>query len=163
MADLARFRRAQDERHSGFAAALSELRAGRKTGHWIWYVFPQLAGLGMSEMSRVYGIADVDEAIDYVRDPVLRGRLLSAATAVLEQQRAGTPLSRLMGSSIDVVKLLSSMTLFGAIAHRLQQTDPTDEGSRLAEIAADILKAAEAEGYPRCEFTLRALASSNRW
>ena len=70
VSDLERFKRAQDQPHSGFATALSELRSGRKTGHWIWYVFPQLSGLGTSDVSQIYGIADVTEATDYLRDPV---------------------------------------------------------------------------------------------
>ena len=96
---LERFTRAQDQPHSGFAAAFAELRAGRKTGHWIWYVFPQLAGLGTSEASQLYGIRDGAEAIAYLRDPVPRGRLLSAATAVLERparrRAARTPHGRI--------------------------------------------------------------------
>lgn len=157
MPHLERFKLAQAERHSGFETALSELHAGRKTGHWIWYVFPQLAGLGMSEMSRVYGIAGVAEATDYLRHPVLRGRLLSAASAVLEATERGVPLSRLMGSSIDVVKLVSSMTLFGAIAGRMKESEPGDDYRALADVAAAILKVAEADGYPPCEFTITFL------
>ena len=107
----------------------------------------------MSEMSRVYGIAGAHEATEYLRDPTLRSRLLAAATAVVEAHRAGVPLGRLMGSSIDAVKLVSSMTLFGAIAGGLQDRV-------LADVAEEILKAAEAEGYPRCDFTRRLLSTT---
>ena len=158
MSDLERFKRAQDQPHSGFATALSELRSGRKTGHWIWYVFPQLSGLGTSDVSQIYGIADVTEATDYLRDPVLRGRLLSAAATVVERQRAGVSLPRLMGSPIDVLKLISSLTLFGSIASRLHATEANEEYRRLADVAEEILAAAESEGYPPCRFTLRSLA-----
>ena len=158
MSDLERFKRAQDHPHSGFATALAELRAGRKTGHWIWYVFPQLPGLGKSEVSQIYGIADVTEATDYLRDPVLRGRLLSAATTVVERQRAGVSLPSLMGAPIDVLKLVSSLTLFGSIARRLHATEAHDEYRRLAEVSAEILAAAESGGYPPCRHTLRSLA-----
>jgi uncharacterized protein (DUF1810 family) len=154
---LERFKQAQDQPHSGLATALAELRAGRKTGHWIWYVFPQLSGLGLSEVSRIYGIGGATEATAYLRDPVLRGRLLSAATVVVERQRAGVPLPRLMGASIDVLKLVSSLTLFGAIARRLSATEPDDEYRLLADVAGEILKAAESEGYPPCSYTLRSL------
>src|SRR3984893_12282895 len=65
MARLDRFRDAQADTHSGFAAALGELEAGRKTGHWIWYVFPQLVGLGQSMTAVHYGLADAAEAADY--------------------------------------------------------------------------------------------------
>ena len=82
MARLDRFRDAQADTHSGFAAALGELEAGRKTGHWIWYVFPQLAGLGQSMTAVHYGLADAAEAADYLRDPVLGERLVAAAAAV---------------------------------------------------------------------------------
>ena len=154
---LERFKRAQDQPHAGFATALDELRAGRKTGHWIWYIFPQLAGLGSSGFSQLYGIADVTEATDYLRDPVLRGRFLLAATTVVERQRAGVSLPGLMGSPTDVLKLVSSLTLFGAIAGRLHAAEANDEYRRLGDVAGEILAAAESEGYPPCRFTLRSL------
>lgn len=158
MSRLERFKRAQDQPHSGFATALAELRAGRKTGHWLWYIFPQLSGLGTSDLSQAYGITDVTEATDYLRDPLLRGRLLSAATAVVERQQAGVSLPSLMGSQIDVLKLVSSMTLFGSIASRLRATEANDEYRRLADAVEEILAAAESQGYPRCQYTLRSLA-----
>lgn len=158
MSQLERFKRAQDEPHAGFATALAELRAGRKTGHWIWYVFPQLSGLGKSDVSQIYGIADVKEATEYLRDPVLRGRLISAATTVVEHQRAGVPLPSLMGAPTDVLKLVSSLTLFGSLARRLYATEANEEYRRLSEVAAELLSAAESEGYPPCRYTLRSLA-----
>jgi len=136
VSQLERFKQAQDQPHSGFATALAELRVGRKTGHWIWYVFPQLSGLGLSEASRIYGIADATDGTAYLRDPVLRGRLLSAATAVAERQRTGVPLSRLMGAQIDVLKLVSSLTLFASIARRLHATETNEEYRRLADAVA---------------------------
>ena len=157
MSQLERFKQAQDQPHSGFATALAELRAGRKTGHWIWYVFPQLSGLGLSGASRTYGIGGATEGTAYLRDPVLRGRLLSAATAVVERQRAGVPLPRLMGARIDVLKLVSSLTLFGAIARRLSATEANNAYRLLADVAAEILDRAESEGYPPCSYTLRSL------
>lgn len=160
VSQLERFKQAQDDPHSGFAAALGELQAGRKTGHWIWYVFPQLSGLGRSEVSRIYGIGGVGEATAYLRDPVLRGRLLSAAIAVVERQRAGVSLSSLMGASIDVLKLVSSLTLFGSIARSLNATEANHEYQRLADVAAEILAGAESEGYPPCRYTLRLLEQS---
>src|SRR2546427_10573161 len=82
MADLARFRVAQDDPGTGFAVALRELRAGRKTSHWIWYVFPQLAVLGRSSTAVHYGLAGAEEAADYLRDPALGERLVAAAAVV---------------------------------------------------------------------------------
>ena len=154
---LERFKRAQDEPHSGFRSALAELQAGRKTGHWIWYIFPQLSGLGRSDFAQNYGIVDVTEAREYLRDQVLCGRLLSAATTVAECRRRGVPLSRLMGAPIDVLKLVSSLTLFGSIASRLHGTEANDEWRLLADVAAEILEAAQSEGYPPCQYTLRSL------
>jgi len=104
--DLARFVAAQDGVYEG---ALAELRAGRKTGHWIWFVFPQVAGLGRSEMSRIYSIGSLAEARAYLAHPVLGPRLRESATAVLATR--GRSASEMLGS-IDAVKLRSSMTLF---------------------------------------------------
>ena len=104
--DLERFVTAQDGVYDG---ALAELRAGRKTGHWIWFVFPQVAGLGRSEMSRIYSIGSLAEARAYLAHPVLGPRLREAAAAVLATH--GRSADQILGS-IDAVKLRSSMTLF---------------------------------------------------
>jgi uncharacterized protein (DUF1810 family) len=80
MDKLDRFRQAQDAPDAGYAGALRELRAGEKTSHWIWYVFPQLAGLGRSSTAVYYGLAGVEEAAAYLRDPVLGERLVTAAS-----------------------------------------------------------------------------------
>src|SRR3954469_25927817 len=116
MPALSRFIDAQNAARTGLDVALSELRAGQKRSHWIWYVFPQLRGLGHSPIAEFYGLEDLDEAEAYLRDPILYGRLLTAAAATLEQVRAGVRLVTLMGSDVDVLKLVSSMTLFGALA-----------------------------------------------
>src|SRR4051794_17565356 len=105
--DLERFEQAQAARHAGFADALQQLRAGQKTGHWIWYVFPQLVGLGRSPQATRFGLRGIGEAVAYARHPVLGQRLTLAAAAAREHvapPAAGkSPLSleRLMGSSID--------------------------------------------------------------
>src|SRR6476619_5631887 len=78
--DLERFVAAQEHVYAGVVA---ELRAGRKTGHWMWFVFPQVAGLGQSEMSRFYAIGSLDEAAAYLAHPVLGPRLLECAGLVL--------------------------------------------------------------------------------
>lgn len=153
MGDLQRFLSAQDDAYSGFAEALAEIRSGRKQGHWIWYVFPQLAGLGRSHDATFYGLSGAAETADYLRDPVLRERLLTIASAVAERTRGGERLTSLMNSRIDALKLVSSMTLFGAVAARLQASEPHDDYARLAAVAEEILSAGEAEGYPRCPFT----------
>ena len=99
---------AQDAGHT-YASALAELRRGRKTSHWMWFVFPQIAGLGRSEMSRIFAISSLEEAKAYLRHPVLGPRLIECATTVAEA-RAGTA-EQIFGG-IDAQKLHSSMTLF---------------------------------------------------
>lgn len=101
---------------SGFAAALAELQTTGKQSHWIWYVFPQLTGLGSSSAARMFSISGESEARDYLRDEVLRARLLMASEAVLDRLNDGLPLRRVMGSEIDVLKLVSSLTLFERVA-----------------------------------------------
>jgi len=155
--DLDRFQAAQDY-GGAFATALAELRAGRKRGHWIWFVFPQLRGLGTSAMAQRYGIEGVAEAEVYLRHPVLRSRLREATWAVRGQLTSNSPdLRRLMGSEIDVLKLVSSMTLFEQIARRVRALEPLPELSELEVMAGEILAIADGQGYPRCRFTLEAL------
>jgi uncharacterized protein (DUF1810 family) len=91
MADLARFKTAQEAAGDGFATALRELRAGRKTSHWIWYVFPQIEGLGSSPAARHYALAGPREAEAYLRDPVLGERLLAATEAAHRHLSAQPP------------------------------------------------------------------------
>lgn len=163
MTSLDRFRAAQASPLDGFDAALREIRAGRKTGHWIWYVLPQLAGLGTSSMSRTFALRDVEEAADYLRDAELGGRLASIVTAIAEQVaiRPGLQLSSLMGSEIDASKLVSSLTLFERVASRLEP-DGIEHGRVVADAARAVLAAAAAEGYPPCAFTLSCLADGRR-
>jgi len=154
---LDRFKEAQSAANDGFASAMAELRSCGKRGHWIWHIFPQLVGLGRSPTSELYGISDIPEAEAYVRDPELRERLLAAATAVIECLRAGRSLLVVMGAPVDVLKLVSSLTLFGAVARHLQPNAPSDDLARLTTIASEILAQAESEGYARCAYTLRVL------
>ena len=108
--DLERFVAAQEGVYDG---ALRELRRGRKTGHWIWFIFPQLAGLGRSEMSRFYGIESLDEARAYLDHPVLGPRLRKCVGAVLAT--SGATADQIFGS-LDAMKVRSSMTLFNRAA-----------------------------------------------
>ena len=110
--DLSRFVTAQDT-GGAYAAALGELRAGRKQGHWMWFVFPQVAGLGRSAMAQHYAVAGLDEARDYLAHPVLGPRLLECAQTLVDLD-ADDPVAVLGG--IDALKLRSSMTLFAAAA-----------------------------------------------
>lgn len=108
--DLARFRTAQQ---SIFASALAELHAGRKQTHWMWFVFPQLRGLGHSPTARFYGISSIEEARAYLDDPVLGERLRRATAATLA---IGNLSARDVFGSPDDMKFRSSMTLFAVAA-----------------------------------------------
>lgn len=109
MDPLDRFVAAQER---NFAVALAELQRGRKTSHWIWYVFPQIAGLGRSDMARHYAIVDLTEARAYLAHPLLGSRLREAASALLAH--AGKRSATAILGEIDAVKVRSSMTLFEA-------------------------------------------------
>jgi uncharacterized protein (DUF1810 family) len=106
--DLDRFVRAQDG--GTYESALGELRRGRKTGHWMWFVFPQIAGLGRSATAERYAIRSLAEARAYLAHPVLGPRLLECAEAVAAVPEGRSAESVLGG--IDAVKLRSSATLF---------------------------------------------------
>jgi uncharacterized protein (DUF1810 family) len=110
--DLQRFVDAQD-RGGTYATALAELRAGRKRTHWMWFVFPQLTGLGRSETAQRYAVRGLDEARAYLDHPVLGPRLVECARALLALQDSDP--GSVLGD-IDANKLRSSMTLFAAAA-----------------------------------------------
>ena len=103
---LQRFRDAQAGVYEG---ALGELRRGSKTGHWMWFIFPQLAGLGHSETARYYAIGSLEEARAYLADPLLGPRLRACARALLDTRE--TSAEAILGP-VDALKLRSSMTLF---------------------------------------------------
>jgi len=111
--DLQRFVEAQAPYYE---QALAELRAGRKRTHWMWFMFPQIAGLGASAMAQRYAIESIDEAKAYLAHPVLGGRLRECAHAVLEVP--GRSIHEIFGSPDDL-KFRSSMTLF-------EHADPAD-------------------------------------
>ncbi|KHL25380.1 calpastatin [Croceibacterium mercuriale] len=113
MADtgLQRFVSAQD---STYVQALAEVRAGDKTSHWMWFVFPQLAGLGRSPTAQFYGIADRAEACAYLAHSVLGLRLREITGAMLAW--AGRRSATAILGSVDALKFRSSMTLFEAVA-----------------------------------------------
>lgn len=108
--DLQRFVDAQDPI---YARVLEELRAGRKQTHWMWFVFPQIAGLGFSETAKLYGIASLDEAIAYLKHPVLGSRLIECANLVLKVRDRS--IHQILGSPDDM-KFRSCMTLFARAA-----------------------------------------------
>ena len=106
--DLERFVAAQDAGDT-YASAVAELRTGRKVSHWMWFVFPQIVGLGNSDMSRRYAISSLEEARAYVAHPVL-GKRLEECAQILAELPGGT--AHDIFGSIDARKLRSSMTLF---------------------------------------------------
>jgi uncharacterized protein (DUF1810 family) len=108
--NLHRFMAAQAQTYDG---AIGELRRGRKTGHWIWYIFPQLAGLGRSGNSQFYGITSLAEARAYLDHPVLGPRLRACVEAV--NRHEGRTAREIFGE-IDALKFRSSMTLFAEAA-----------------------------------------------
>jgi uncharacterized protein (DUF1810 family) len=110
--DLVRFVEAQDSGGT-YATALAELRRGRKTSHWMWFVFPQIAGLGQSPTAVYYGVRGLDEARAYVQHQTLGARLVECAD-VLSGLDERDPVQVFGG--IDAVKLRSSMTLFAHAA-----------------------------------------------
>ena len=113
---LQRFVDAQDAGGT-YEGARAELAAGRKTTHWMWFVFPQVAGLGRSVTAREFAIASLREAVDYLEHPVLGPRLRQCATALLDHPERSA--EEILGG-IDAMKLRSSMTLFA-------RADPSEE------------------------------------
>ena len=137
--DIKRFVAAQELPHDNYEQALQEIREGRKRTHWIWYIFPQLRGLGGSYNANYYGIADREEAALYLQHPVLGARLREITHALL--QHRGTPIVHILGS-IDALKVCSCMTLFDAIS-------PDD-------VFGEVLSAFYSDN--RCELTMRMYA-----
>jgi uncharacterized protein (DUF1810 family) len=106
-----------DAQETSFQNALSEIKNGRKQSHWMWYIFPQIEGLGFSELSMFYAIGDIDEANQYLEHPVLGSRLIEISKALLTIE--GKSANQIFGSPDDT-KLKSCMTLFSS----LKNTDP---------------------------------------
>lgn len=126
---------------NSYPDALAEIRLGRKRTHWVWYIFPQLRGLGYSHNAHFYGISGRDEARLYLQHPVLGARLREISRALL--QHRGSAAVEILGS-IDALKVCSSMTLFDAIS-------PSD-------VFAEVLSSFY--GDSRCERTLSLLTNA---
>ena len=114
--DVNRFHSAQTNGNpTAYDSALAELSAGRKRSHWIWFVLPQLRGLGRSAIAQHYGLADLEEAQAYLADPVLRQRYEAVVAVIREELRNPQQrLELLMGSGLDAANTSSSLTLFEA-------------------------------------------------
>ena len=106
---LDRFIEAQDK-HNTYQTALEEVKSGKKKTHWIWFIFPQMRGLGLSEMSKFYGINGRDEAAQYINHPVLRDRLIEITEAVYNSDKT---VYEIFGN--DAIKVRSCMLLFASV------------------------------------------------
>jgi len=104
--------RFMDAQQRDYAIALAEIKQGRKRSHWMWYIFPQIKGLGYSETSKYYAIDDLDEAEEFLKHPVLGKRLVAVCNELLQLQ--STDAYQVFGSPDDI-KLRSSMTLFASV------------------------------------------------
>ncbi|MCC2546673.1 DUF1810 domain-containing protein [Hymenobacter sp. BT175] len=113
MAPDSTLQRFLDAQTTDYHTALTEIRSGRKRSHWMWYIFPQIQGLGYSETARFYGIRNRQEAEAYLQHPVLGSRLLEISSALLELESSNA--TQVLGSPDDL-KLKSSMTLFAAVS-----------------------------------------------
>jgi uncharacterized protein (DUF1810 family) len=109
MDDRYNLERFLDAQASSYETALAELRAGRKRSHWMWFIFPQLRGLGHSERAQFFGIGSLAEASAFLSDPILGKRLRECATALVNLP--GKSAEEILGG-VDALKLRSSLTLF---------------------------------------------------
>jgi uncharacterized protein (DUF1810 family) len=159
-----RFLRAQASTSAGYDVAVGELRAGRKQGHWIWYIFPQLEGLGRSDIAERFAIESADAAARYIAHQQLGTRLLAAMQVLqlLVKPPHEIDLTVLMGGRLDAQKMVSSLTLFGFVAQTMADDPDTSVAMRARAIVAtsnELLQHAEQQGLARCRFTLTALSA----
>ncbi len=111
MANLERFVKAQE---NSYNQALNEIKMGEKKTHWMWYIFPQIKGLGFSEISNYYAIEDLDEATAYLENKILKQRLIEISKALLKLE-TNNPIE--IFGVIDSIKLKSSMTIFSLVSN----------------------------------------------
>jgi uncharacterized protein (DUF1810 family) len=128
--------------------ALAELRAGKKKTHWIWYIFPILAGLRASATAARYALKGPDAALEYLQHPVLRQRLLDAVSAVHTHVVVnGKNLNELMGDPVDAKKVVSCCTLFAPVAAKANEQE-------LAKKCQEIVDTVTTkQGFATCELT----------
>lgn len=131
-----------------YECASQELANQAKRCHWIWFVFPQITGLGKSPKAKKFAIDTLDEALAYGSDPLLRSRYIHVARLVHDSLRNGTGPLQLMGSKIDVEKLASSLTLFRDTASLLDDHE-------LVGVAEACLELLATHGVVECDETLR--------
>jgi uncharacterized protein (DUF1810 family) len=112
MSEAKSLQRFIDAQKNEYEIALSEIKAGRKRSHWMWYIFPQIQGLGISSMAQHYAISDLTEAQQYLQDPVLGPALIEICTALIQLRSVNA--NQIFGTPDDM-KLRSSMTLFASV------------------------------------------------
>lgn len=124
MSNVDRFLKAQNSSYAGLSFCSRRIACGSKSGHWMWYVFPQIEGLGSSGPANAFAIGGEEEAAEFLRNPELRSRLFTITEVVAKQLSVGraTSFERLMGSHIDAKKVVSSLTLLRA---RCKETSPS--------------------------------------
>ncbi len=134
--DISRFSRAQAAGvECAYERALAELRNGRKRSHWIWFVLPQLQGLGRSDMAQRYGLEGLAEAHAYLVDPLLRRRLEQVIDVIHHQlQHPDQTLECLKGGELDATKTISSLTLFEAAGPPLRLDADPAQHSKLVSL-----------------------------
>ena len=154
--ELSRFEAAQQ---NGYEQALREIREGRKRSHWIWYIFPQLQGLGSSGMCRKYGVYGVEEAKKYLKNERLNGRLVEISEEVKGQMEKGRDVEVLMGSRIDALKLCSCMTLFREAAGELvkEEEGGRERFEKEEKLFGGVLERTSEMGYSKCNRTVNML------
>lgn len=152
--DLERF---HDGYRHDYQQALDEINSGRKRTHWMWYIFPQITGLGSSPAAVRYAITSRAEAEAFLRDPILGPGYRTLVDAVWHQVIGRDVSIRQLFGQPDDHKLVSSLTLFGAIADELG-----DDWAATVAQANGVLERAEAQGLPPCAITRRFLAGDDR-
>lgn len=142
MADLNRFKQAQ-QANGTYELAYKEIAKGRKESHWVWYIFPQLAGEGGRSATTIkYSIENLTEACDYLDDSELYTNLYKITSVALQKLDAGIHVETLMGDEVDAKKLASSMTLFSLTASFHGKPE-------FAALCERVLAKTTAQGYPR--------------
>jgi len=134
---------------SSFAVALGEIQRGAKTSHWVWYVFPQIPGLGSSSLNRRFAVPSPAAAEAFLRDPTTGPNFQRIVASAVDHLEAGITLRALLGD--DVRKFVSSTTLFEAVSRHAS----LEQVANLTEAA---LSAARREGFSSCEVTKSWLA-----
>ena len=154
---LVRFVRAQDQGDpTPFVTALRELQCGRKKEHWIWYVLPQLRGLGHSRHAHLYGIDGLTEAHSYLQHPILRCRYRECLAELVGHLSRGSSLGEILGAA-DAIKAISSITLFHQAEEAAALQDLNQDTELLLLMQQFFGFMDRHEGVPPCQKTLHAL------